>query len=148
MVDAGLHYKGMSREEALDYFAKYTWDTGEQAEKEVTRYQSGFGQATSYMIGQQHIVRWREYAQKELGAKFDVKDFHFYLLSQGMYPLNYLTEIVETYVSCMKNKEQPGCDNVLNPPRAPEGSGIDQGVQGDAEYQHMTPDLIQQARYY
>lgn len=148
MVDVGLHYKGMSREKALEYFAKYTWDKGELAEKEVTRYQSGFGQATSYMIGHQQIVKSRAYAQKELGDKFNLKDFHFYLLSQGAYPLKYVTEIVETYVGCMKNKTQSGCDNVLNPPRAPEGSGIDQGIQGDTEYQYDPPEIIRQARYY
>merc|ERR1712079_343083 len=87
IVDSGLHSGGFSRAEALQYFADYAWDTGEMAQKEVTRYQSGPGQATAYMIGQVKIIQLREYAKKELGTKFSLKDFHYHILSQGSAPL-------------------------------------------------------------
>ena len=83
--------------------------------KEVTRYQSDPGQATAYMIGQLKIIELREYAMKELGDKFNLKDFHFYLLSQGSAPLSYLEESISEYVRCTKDKTQEGCDIVFNP---------------------------------
>ncbi|XP_068740560.1 uncharacterized protein [Montipora capricornis] len=115
IVDTGLHYKGFSRDEALKYFADYAWDTSDTAEKEVTRYQSVPGQATAYMIGQLKIKELREYAMKELGDKFNLKDFHFYLLSQGSAPLSYLEESIHEYVRCTRDETQQDCDIVLNP---------------------------------
>ena len=72
VVDSGLHYKGFSRQKALKYFADYAWDESDIALKEVTRYQSAPGQATAYMIGQQHIKKLRQNAQRVLGEKFDL----------------------------------------------------------------------------
>ena len=77
VVDTGLHAKGLTRDKALEMFAKYAWDTSDVAQKEVTRYQSGPGQATSYMIGQLVIQKSREEAKKRLGQKFDLKEFHY-----------------------------------------------------------------------
>ena len=69
---------------------KYLWDDSDIALKEVTRYQSVPGQATSYMIGQLHIVKLREYAKKKLGKAFSLKYFHFQVLYQGSAPLSFL----------------------------------------------------------
>lgn len=91
------------------------WDDGDVMQKEVTRYQSVPGQATSYMIGQLHIMKLREKAEKELGKAFDLKEFHFQLLYQGSAPLSYLEESITQYVECVKDKEKQGCDEVLNP---------------------------------
>lgn len=85
------------------------------AAKEVTRYQSGPGQATAYMIGQLHIMKLREYAKKELGKKFSLKDFHYHILYQGSAPLGHLEDSIRRYVSCVKNPDKEGCDIVLNP---------------------------------
>lgn len=115
IVDTGLHYKGFSRDEALRYFADYAWDTSDIAQKEVTRYQSDPGQATAYMIGQLKIMELREYTTKELGDDFSLKDFHFYLLAQGSAPISFLEDSIREYVRCAKDKEQEGCDAVLNP---------------------------------
>ncbi|XP_020631918.1 uncharacterized protein LOC110068847 [Orbicella faveolata] len=136
IVDTGLHHKGFSRTDALGYFADYAWDTSDTALKEVTRYQSGPGQATAYMIGQLKIIELREYATKELGDDFDLKDFHFYLLAQGSAPLSYLEESVHEYVRCTKDKEQEGCEDVLNPV-APEEERVSEfvGVIGEESYQ-------------
>ena len=68
IVDTGLHYKGLKRDEALHMFQKYLWDDSDIALKEVTRYQSAPGQATAYMIGQMHIIKLREYAKEKREA--------------------------------------------------------------------------------
>ena len=115
----------MTRAQAKEYFTKYAWDDGILAEKELTRYQSLFGQATSYMIGQQHILKLRNLAEKELGPikKFKLKDFHYHLLSQGSSPLSHSTEAINLYISCTKDAKQSGCDVILNPPPRPEETG-------------------------
>ena len=115
IVDTGLHYKGMTREKSLRLFQKYLWDNSDVAIKEVTRYQSVPGQATSYMIGQLHIMKLREYAKKKLGKEFNLKDFHFQVLFQGSAPLSFLQQSIEEYVDCTLNKNKEGCDEVLDP---------------------------------
>ena len=82
-MDTGLHYKGFTRQKALDLFAKYAWDKSDIAQKEVLRYQSNPGQATAYMIGQLDIWRYRNETKDALGDKFSLKEFHFQALSQG-----------------------------------------------------------------
>ena len=105
----------MTREQALQYFADYAWDTSDGAEKEVTRYSSDPGQATAYMIGQLHLIKLRNYVTKELGDKFSLKDFHYYILAQGSSPLAHLEASIMEYVKCAKNPKQDGCNSVLNP---------------------------------
>lgn len=115
IVDTGLHYKALKREDALKMFQKYLWDDSDIALKEVTRYQSVPGQATSYMIGQLHIMKLREYAEKKLGKAFNLKDFHLQVLYQGSAPLSFLEESIKEYVDCALNKSKEGCSEVLNP---------------------------------
>lgn len=115
IVDTGLHYKGVTREESLKLFQTYLWDNSDVAIKEVTRYQSVPGQATSYMIGQLHIMKLREYSKKKLGKAFNLKDFHFQVLFQGSAPLSFLQQSIEQYVDCTLNKNKEGCDEVLDP---------------------------------
>ena len=115
VVDTGLHYKGLKRDDALKMFQKYLWDDSDITLKEVTRYQSSPGQATSYMIGQLHIMKLRQYAEKKLGKKFNLKDFHFQVLYQGSAPLSFLEESIKEYVDCVLNKTKKGCDEILDP---------------------------------
>ena len=90
MVDTGLHFKGESREWALKVFADYAWDTSDKVEKEVTRYQSIPGQAVTYMLGQLSIMELKEEAEKALGTKFNLKDFHFQVVYGSQVTLNNL----------------------------------------------------------
>ena len=113
IVDTGLHYKGMTRQEALQLFSKYAWDDSDVAEKEVTRYQSGPGQATAYMIGQRSIISMREKAIKKLGHKFKLKDFHYYILSRGTGPLNFVEHQIDRYIACETNPAGPGCEYII-----------------------------------
>lgn len=115
IVDTGLHYKRLKRDDALDMFRKYLWDDSDIALKEVTRYQSVPGQATSYMIGQMHIIKLRDYAKKKLGKAFNLKDFHLQLLYQGTAPLSFLEESIKEYVDCALNKNKENCEEILNP---------------------------------
>ncbi|XP_001632923.2 uncharacterized protein LOC5512641 isoform X1 [Nematostella vectensis] len=136
IVDSGLHYKNLTRADALKLFADFAWDTSALAELEVTRYQSAFGQATSYMIGQQQIVQLRQYAEKELGKDFSLKEFHYQLLSQGSSPLSHLKNSIERYVSCAKDKTISGCSDVLDPPKRRTRPTEDKGVLGDYIYRN------------
>ena len=115
VVDTGLHSKRLTREDALNMFQKYVWDDSDITLKEVTRYQSAPGQATSYMVGQLHIMKLRQYAKKRLGKNFNLKDFHFHVLSQGSVPLEFLEQSIEEYVDCTLNKQKDGCDDILAP---------------------------------
>ena len=115
IVDTGLHYKGLKRDEALYMFQKYLWDDSDIALKEVTRYQSAPGQAAAYMIGQMHIIKLREYAKEKLGKEFNLKDFHLQLLYQGSAPLSFLEESIKEYVDCALDSNKEGCEEILSP---------------------------------
>lgn len=67
------------------------------------------------MIGQQHIKKLRTNAEKMLGDKFDLRDFHYHLLSQGSSPLSYLEQSNNVYINCVKNEKAAGCYDILNP---------------------------------
>lgn len=109
IVDTGLHFKGMKRDEAIKLFNDYAWDDTDVAHKEVTRYQSGPGQAIAYMIGQRAIIDMRINAERRLGSKFDVRDFHYYLLSHGPGPLIYIAQQIDNYAKCTLNRTSPKC---------------------------------------
>lgn len=115
IVDTGLHYKHLTRQQALAMFKKYLWDDSDVIRKEITRYQSVPGQATAYMIGQLHIIKLRKYAEKKLGDGFNLKEFHLQVLRHGSSPMNLLEESIIEYVDCILEKNKPGCDQVLNP---------------------------------
>lgn len=135
IVDTGLHFMGMTRDQAIQLFSDYAWDDTDVALKEVTRYQSGPGQATAYMIGQQAFIDMRENAQKKLGSKFDIRDFHFYLLSQGPAPLDYVAKQINNYVECTLNGTSPGCEqfqtSAYERMRFAAGQGYDSELQWD-----------------
>ena len=102
IIDTGLHYKNMSRDQAVSIFRQYMWDDSDLIEKEVARYQAWPGQATAYMIGQLEIWRMRNESEASLGGKFDLRDFHFHVLSQGEVPLWFLDDYIKhVYVNCV-----------------------------------------------
>jgi uncharacterized protein (DUF885 family) len=103
VVDTGLHSKRWSREQAIDYFAKNGLLSARDAKKEVERYINNPGQATSYMVGQIRILDLRRRAERELGNRFDLRDFHATVLENGALPLDLLEEQVEAYIASKKS---------------------------------------------
>ena len=69
------------------------------------------------MIGQLDIVKNREYASKPLGKDFDLRDFHYQVLSQGSVPLEYLSDHIQRYIRCKKDANKAGCGEILRPPK-------------------------------
>ena len=68
----------------------------------MDRYFNWPGQATSYMVGMLKIKELRQKAERELGPKFDIRDFHEAVLSQGALPLDVLEEEVNRYIAAKK----------------------------------------------
>ncbi|MBO1254703.1 DUF885 domain-containing protein [Alteromonas sp. 5E99-2] len=102
VVDTGLHAKGWSEQQAIDYFKANSAVTETQAISEVRRYLAIPGQATSYKIGMLKIQKLRASAEKELGDKFDIKGFHDVVLGGGAVPLDVLELQVNNWVNSLK----------------------------------------------
>lgn len=93
VVDTGLHTKGWTRQQAIDY------GIGAQ---EVERYVAWPGQANAYMIGMLRILELRDKAKKELGGKFSLPAFHDLVLGAGSVPLDVLGELVDGWIAKQK----------------------------------------------
>ncbi|KAK3699407.1 hypothetical protein QZH41_018565 [Actinostola sp. cb2023] len=114
IIDTGLHHRGMSRNEAVTLFRDYLWETGDVPEKEVSRYQSWAGQAATYMTGQLALWDMRNSAEKQLGKKFDLKEFHYQILRHGQVPMDFLKEHIEIYTQCvLDDTKNAGCQEML-----------------------------------
>lgn len=87
VIDAGIHYYGWTREEALDYWKKNIPNQDDIAEREVTRVTNWTAQALSYKVGADCIMELKEELHKKYGNAFDEKKFHRCYLSFGMRPL-------------------------------------------------------------
>jgi len=98
VVDAGLHSQGWTREQAIAYFKEHGPQPESSIISEVERYMANPGQAVSYKIGQLKILELRAKAEKELGAKFDIKQFHNQMLDSGSLPLNLLEEKINRWI--------------------------------------------------
>jgi prolyl oligopeptidase len=96
VIDTGIHAMGWTREQAQEYFRAHA---PTQALSEVDRYISWPGQALSYKMGQLKIVELRKKAEQQLGAKFDIRDFHDAVLRNGSLPLELLEEEVGKYIA-------------------------------------------------
>lgn len=90
VVDTGLHAKGWSREQAMQYMATHSSMAASDIEAEVERYIVWPGQALGYKVGQLRIRALRTAAEKVLGARFEVKAFHAEVLRDGSLPLDVL----------------------------------------------------------
>jgi uncharacterized protein (DUF885 family) len=102
VVDTGLHAMGWSREQAIDYMVHTTGMGESEVVSEVERYMGQPGQACAYKVGQLKILELRERAKVELGAKFDIKDFHAVVLENGGVPLTLLDKLVSEWIAKRK----------------------------------------------
>ncbi|WP_162806731.1 DUF885 domain-containing protein [Sphingosinicella terrae] len=98
VLDTGLHMRGWSRERAIAYFTEQVGLDPISATSEVERYIVWPGQACSYKIGHNEIIRLREDARMRLGDRFDLKAFHDIVLLGGDMPLEVLATVVEDWV--------------------------------------------------
>ena len=99
VVDTGLHAKGWTQKQAVDYFAANSSIPLEAVEAEVRRYITWPGQATSYKIGMIKIQELRARAEKELGDDFDIREFHDAVLGGGALPLTLLERKIDQWIA-------------------------------------------------
>jgi uncharacterized protein (DUF885 family) len=90
VVDTGLHYKGWTRQQAIDFFKDNAAKAEHDIVNEIDRYIGNPGQALAYKIGQLKILTLRERAERQLGENFDIRAFHDELLGAGALPLDLL----------------------------------------------------------
>ena len=83
VVDPGIHVLGWTRQEAIDYMLENTAEGYDSIAGEVDRYAAVPGQATSYLVGSLEIQRLRRHAERILGDRFDIREFHDRLLANG-----------------------------------------------------------------
>ncbi|MBU2998064.1 DUF885 domain-containing protein [Cellulophaga baltica] len=102
VVDTGLHSKGWTREQAIQYSLENEAESEAGITSEIERYMANPGQALSYKIGQLKILELRAKAQKELGDKFDIKEYHNQVLETGCVPLALLEKKITTWIASNK----------------------------------------------
>jgi uncharacterized protein (DUF885 family) len=98
VVDTGMHSEGWTRAQAVRYFEDNSALAEQNIDTEVDRYIAWPGQALSYMIGEIDIQRLRDKAQKALGARFDIKEFHAAVLEHGALPLTVLDQVIGRWI--------------------------------------------------
>ena len=102
VVDTGMHHKGWSQQQAVDYFSSNSPAPLAAIEAEIRRYLVIPGQATTYKIGMIRIQQLRKLAKAELGDKFDIKAFHDTVLDGGALPMSMLERKVKTWIASQK----------------------------------------------
>lgn len=103
VVDTGIHAKGWTREQAVNFMAKNTALSLHEINTETDRYISWPGQALSYKIGELKIRELRKKAKEELKSKFDIREFHEVILEQGTVTLSILEDRINKYIERTKN---------------------------------------------
>ena len=99
VVDTGMHYKDWTREDAINLFIENSAKSILDIENEVDRYIAWPGQALAYKIGQLKILELRSKAEKELGEKYDIKNFHDEVLKRGSLPLDLLEYYIDEWIN-------------------------------------------------
>jgi len=102
VVDTGIHGKGWTREQAIQYSLDNEAESEDGIITEIERYMATPGQAVSYKIGQLKIRELRKKAEDALGDKFSIKEFHNQILNSGSLPLVLLEEKIEGWIAKVK----------------------------------------------
>ena len=98
VIDTGLHLKGWSRQQAIDYLASHTAHSQHEVETEIDRYISWPGQALAYKLGELTIRRLRAEAESTLGPRFDQRRFNDAFLAMGAVPLTTLEDQMRAFI--------------------------------------------------
>jgi uncharacterized protein (DUF885 family) len=104
VVDTGIHSKGWSREQVVDFMRQSGAVDEPTIQSETDRYIAWPAQALSYKLGQLKIRELRERAEKELGPKFDIRGFHDEMLNGGTLPLDLLEARTDKWIAQQKSK--------------------------------------------
>jgi uncharacterized protein (DUF885 family) len=107
VVDTGIHSKGWTRQQAVDYLAGNTALPLHEVETEIDRYISWPGQALSYKLGELKIRELRQRAEQALGERFDVRAFHDRVLQDGSVPLTVLEASIDEWIAIQLSAEKP-----------------------------------------
>ena len=99
VVDTGIHAKGWTREQAIQYMLDNSGVSETQARTEVERYIAIPGQALAYKIGQLKILELRARAEQALGRRFDLREFHAQVLMTGALPLTVLERKIDDWIA-------------------------------------------------
>ena len=99
VVDTGMHYKGWTRQQAIDFFKDNAAKTEHDIVNEIDRYIAWPGQALAYKIGQLKILQIRARAEVQLGESFDIRSFHDELLGAGALPLDLLEQRMDAWLA-------------------------------------------------
>jgi uncharacterized protein (DUF885 family) len=99
VVDTGIHALGWSRQQAIDYFRANAAKSEREIVVEVDRYVVSPGQALAYKIGQRKFLELRERAARQLGARFDLRQFHDAVLADGALPLDVLDARIDEWIA-------------------------------------------------
>ena len=98
VVDPGIHHKRWTRQKAIDFLKENTPNAETDCTDSVNRYIVLPSQATAYKVGMIKILELREKAKKQLGTKFDLRQFHEVILTNGPVPLDILEELVNAWI--------------------------------------------------
>jgi uncharacterized protein (DUF885 family) len=101
VVDTGIHSKGWTREQAVDYMSSNTALSIHEVNTETDRYISWPGQALSYKIGEMKIRSLREKTENKLGNNFDIRDFHEIILEHGTVTLSILEKRINAHLEAI-----------------------------------------------
>ena len=99
VVDTGMHYKGWTREQAIDFFKDNAAKTEHDIVNEIDRYIAWPGQALAYKVGQLKILQIRSRAEVQLRDDFDIRAFHDELLGAGALPLDLLEQRMDKWLA-------------------------------------------------
>lgn len=102
VLDTGLHSKGWTEEQAVNYFTENSPAAISQIRAEVQRYIIMPGQATGYKIGMMKIQELRKRAEDQLGAKFDIRGFHDAVIGRAQMPLGLLEQRINRWIAEQK----------------------------------------------
>lgn len=102
VVDTGMHSKRWTREQAIDYMVANTGMPEGEVISEIERYLVMPGQALAYKVGMLKILELRERAKTALGTKFDIREFHDAVLTNGSMPMSVLENVVDAYIAQKK----------------------------------------------
>ena len=99
VVDTGIHAKGWTRDQAIEYMLSHSGESKTDATAEVERYIAIPGQALAYKLGALTIQRLRDEAKAKLGPRFDIREFHAEVLNTGALPLQVLEAKIRAWVA-------------------------------------------------